>query len=305
TKSRASSSAKSGTSPSRSAATSACENDRPTTAAAWSAAFSRPGRRSMRPASTACTESGICASSPSIWASSSTKNGLPSVRSRIADSCSGSTSPPRAEQLGSRRGEHEQRCVRLRDEARDEVEQGVLRPVDVLDGYDERPAPGHAVDEREPSLLELLADGERMQVAGDVEPEREPEDSVRAELADDLIGIVTVAQPALRAEQVAEREIGAAAPRRRTPDEKDAGQARGELADESALADAGIAHERHQLRDAVCLAPSVRVEQRGQLTASADERRTLVRARARCRPEQTGDTFGVQIAEVERTTRRG
>ena len=106
-KSRSSSSAKSA-SPPISSRTGASQNTRPITDAACSAAFSRAGSRSMRAASTPRTESGIesccgsaatshrssrCARTPlstSDSISSSTKNGLPSERcTSRSRTCSG------------------------------------------------------------------------------------------------------------------------------------------------------------------------------------------------------------------------
>ena len=63
----------------------------------------------------------------------------------------------------------------------EEVEQLVLGPVNVLYEHDKRTLRGRVPQELCPGILEAVAHRERVETAGHVEPERQPEDLAFAE----------------------------------------------------------------------------------------------------------------------------
>ena len=89
--------------------------------------------------------------------------------------------PAAVEQLGTRGTDHEQRAANLAANPLQQVEQRILGPVQVLDEQDRRRFRGELAEELDPRLLETVADGKRMGVAGEVEAESEPEDLPLAE----------------------------------------------------------------------------------------------------------------------------
>ena len=85
------------------------------------------------------------------------------------------------EQLGTRGADHEQRAANLAADPLEQVEQRILGPVQVLDEQDRRRFRRQLAEELDPGLLEAVAHGKRMRVAGEVEAESEPEDLPVAE----------------------------------------------------------------------------------------------------------------------------
>ena len=130
--------------------------------------------------------------------SSSTKNGLPSERcTSRSRTCSGrSATEPRGDLVGERfeldrghvpapasplelgpGGGDDQERARVADRPLEQLEQRRLGPVDVFHEQDERQARAAVlVQELDPGIPETVARRQRVQVAGDVAPERKAED---------------------------------------------------------------------------------------------------------------------------------
>src|SRR5205823_9597795 len=68
------------------------------------------------------------------------------------------------------------------------------------------------LEQLDPRLLEPVARGERVQVARDVEPERQAEDLPARELRADALGVVALEDPEVLLEDLAERPVGDPAP---------------------------------------------------------------------------------------------
>ena len=94
----------------------------------------------------------------------------------------------------------------------EQVEERVLGPVQVLDEHDDGPLGAQLLQQVDPRLLEPVARRERVQVARDVEAERQAEDLAPGELRADAIGLVALEDPEVLLEDLAERPVGDPAP---------------------------------------------------------------------------------------------
>ncbi len=290
---------------------------RPMTAARWSSIFSFRGRRSMRAAIIACSVSGIrfaerrrpraaSASSPrrradcprssraAPAAPTSRAGGRRAARRRAPRSPRARAArarsrwrergrrPSRAEveQLGpSEADDQERRLTDAVGEVLDQLEQGLLGPVDVLEDEDRaaarRPArrPTRAPPRRSPAGC---ARSRRLEHA-----RREPEQvgdrvvaAACAQLLDRLLDGVVVRDAGGDLDHLSERPVrDALAVRQRAPGE-DGGalDSLDELAREAALADAGLAVDREQVRALVPHDAREVVFEQLELVLATDER---------------------------------
>ncbi len=335
-KSRSSSSAKSA-SPPISSRTGASQNTRPITDAACSAAFSRGGSRSMRAARTPRTESGIesrsgsaatshrssrCTRTPlstSDSISSSTKNGLPSERrtstsrtssgrsatsSAAASSASGSSSitvtfrrPPPQSSSGlavatTRSGPRTSRTVRSSSSS-----SGASAQWTSSTSRTTGPSRARLGQEVDPGIAKAVARRQRVQVDADVAAEREAEDRPIVERAGLLL------------KDLPDRPVGPRRPVREAPADAERRalhaslEPRPELAQEAALAHAGVAEDDRELRLAVLDRTFVGAAEGVELVTPSDER-PLVSAAGPDRRQRTDEQAARDAARSFPSRRR-
>ena len=121
---------------------------------------------------------------------------------------------PRREQLGTRGRDHEERLRDLFDQALDEIEQRLVRPVEVLQEEDDGALGRHLRQECDPGGVQVLPSRERVELSGDVQAERQAEDLLAREASQDALRRVCLQQPQLLAEDVRECAIGRTPPGR-------------------------------------------------------------------------------------------
>lgn len=80
----------------------------------------------------------------------------------------------------------------LPDHPLEQAEQRLLRPVEVLDEHDRGPLARQLGQELGPGLVQAVAGRHRVQLAGHVEAEGEPEDLPAAQAAEHSVGRVAV-----------------------------------------------------------------------------------------------------------------
>jgi hypothetical protein len=114
--------------------------------------------------------------------------------------------------LRARRRNEEQRPADAASHPLDQLEQRLLRPVQILDQHDRGAFGDELLHDVDPRLVQLVADRQRMTAAGDVEPEREAEDPALAEALEHLAGRIGLQQPELLPEHVAERRVSGRPP---------------------------------------------------------------------------------------------
>lgn len=119
---------------------------------------------------------------------------------------------PAPDELGTRRREEEQRPLDGADDPVQQVEEGPLRPVEVLDEQDQGSLGRELLEELDPGLLMALARGQGMQISGDVQSEREGKNLPRAESAQDRLSRVALEDSEVLFEHLAERPVGDALP---------------------------------------------------------------------------------------------
>ena len=181
------------------------------------------------------------------------------------------------EQLRPRRADEQQRPRDLVQRPFEQVEQRLLRPVEVLDEHDRRLVGHELGQERDAALVQRFPRGERVELGVGLVAEHEPEDLVAAEPLRHRLGRVRLEQAELLAQHVGDRAIG----RARAVGDAAPGAAerlgRGrrkllpELADEPRLADAGVAGDRHEPRCALGDDAPVGGPERLELGRAADE----------------------------------
>ena len=196
------------------------------------------------------------------------------------------------EQLGPRRRDDEERDVRDPvDELVEEVEQALVGPVDVLEDENERALLGESLEEAAPGGERLVAAvASELRLAGEPEEREEVRFDARlvaragervldglVDLRRDVLRRVLLEDAGLRLDDLAERperdpvavgEAAALAP----GDELGIGLDDAlELVDEPALADAGDADQREELRRALVPRPLEGVPDDAELALAADE----------------------------------
>jgi hypothetical protein len=188
---------------------------------------------------------------------------------------------PRIEQLGASEADDEHWCVvDAVGEVLDEVEERLLRPVDVLEPEDEglrlrearRPlvrGPRDLLPAAWPRDVVQHARCEAEQVGDGVARAR------LAQLLDRLLGRVVVGDPGRSLHHLRERAVGDSLAERRAASRQDTRplQPGVELLCEPALADSRIAEDRHELRSAVPDDAVEHVAQQLELLVAADVRR--------------------------------
>ena len=199
------------------------------------------------------------------------------------DRPSPSTAPARARVQELRAGEADDEHRRVVDPVRemlDQVEQGLLGPVDVLEAEHERLRLGEARRPlvRGPGDLEAAAAARDVVEHAGREPEQVRHRVARArlpELLDRLLRRVVVGDPRRRLHHLRERPVRDALPERRAPSREDARalEPREELLREPALADPGVAEDRHELRTPVANDTGEDVAEHVELLLAADVRR--------------------------------
>ena len=199
---------------------------------------------------------------------------------------------PALEELGPRRRDDEQRDVgHPVDELVEEVEEALVRPVDVLDDEDERTLLGETLEEAAPGGERLVAAiAAELRFAGEAEEREEMRLDARlvagagervldglVDLRRDLLRRVLLEDAGLRLDDLAERpqrdpvavgEAASLAP----GDELGVGVDDAlELVDEAALADSGDADEREELRRALVPRALEGVADDAELALATDE----------------------------------
>ena len=209
-------------------------------------------------------------------------------RDRLRVSFAAAPARPPLEQLGPRSRDDEQRHARgPLDEVIDEVEQVVVGPVEVLENQHR----GTQLRERlgePPPRREIVGPLARFTAGPDERAEAlgQPAGVVGSEsryglreLRPELVGRIALEYSRLRLHHFGEGRIRERFPVRQraaVPPVRDRGVALSlgvQLCDEPALADAGNAHDRHQLRRLVVAHALVGAEQQLTLSCASDERR--------------------------------
>src|SRR5207244_12451801 len=85
--------------------------------------------------------------------------------------------------------------------------QGFLRPVQVLDECDDRALGRETLQQVDPGAVEPVARGERVEIGGDVEPERKSEDLATAEPLANGFRRIAVQDAQVLLEALAERPV--------------------------------------------------------------------------------------------------
>jgi hypothetical protein len=73
-----------------------------------------------------------------------------------------------------------------------QIEEGILGPVEILDQHGGRTGLCELIEQRDPGILEAIAGSKRVQVACDVQSERQPQDLTLAESVQDYLRRVPV-----------------------------------------------------------------------------------------------------------------
>ncbi len=212
-------------------------------------------------------------------------------------------------ELGPGGGDDQQRAAHVADRPLEQLEQRRLGPVDVFHEQDDRASRAGLVQELDPGIPETVARRQRVQVAGDVAAEREAEDRPIVERAGLLLkdlpdGPVGPRRPVGQAPADVERRALRASL-----------EPRPQLAQEAALAHAGVAEDDRELRLAVLDRAFVRAAEGVELVTAPDERPLVGAAgpdrRQRPHEQPAGDGLALplrvdvlQVAELERAPGR-
>src|ERR671930_1730000 len=226
------------------------------------------------------------------------------------------------EQLGSRRADQEQRPVHVAYEALDQIEQIVFGPVEVLDQDDSGSFADEDAEKIDPCLLERVTRGERVELRGGVEAERQPENLSRAEALPHGLRRIALADPKVLLEPFSECPVGDAPPIRETA--TCAGERLRlprleplpELAHEARLPYPAVTDDCHEMRLALLDCVLIARAEQAQLALASDERvpqpRDSARTSERHRAEDAlaGNARGLSFRlggqrpiELERATR--
>ena len=136
----------------------------------------------------------------------------------------------------------------------EQVEQLVVGPVDVLDQDHGGPLCRGCRQKLRPRVLEAVAHGQWMEVPGDVEAERQPEDLPVAEQLASPLGWIALEQPEVLTQHLAQRPVRDPRAVRQTPPGPPerfgilVGKRRPELSDEPRLPDSCVSEHRHEPR---------------------------------------------------------
>ncbi len=153
--------------------------------------------------------------------------------------------------VGAHRPEQEHRARRVGQHALEHLDQGPGAPVQILDDHHRRAPLAELRDQLDPSVLELEKRGPRVEVAGDVEAERQAEDLAAGEPLQGVFGRVLLPQAELRPQHVGERAVGhapAVGKAAAEPDRRPVRQTLLELADEARLPHARLTNDLHEAR---------------------------------------------------------
>ena len=158
--------------------------------------------------------------------------------------------------LGPHGREHEDRALRVREHALEHLDQRFGGPVQILDGQHRRSPRAELRDQLHPLVLQPQKRRPRLEIAGDVETERQAEDLAAGEPLQHVFGRVLLAQAEFLSQHVGERAVGHAAAvgeAATEPKRRPGRQALPELADEARLAHARLTHDRGEPRAPVRL----------------------------------------------------
>src|SRR5262249_61546063 len=111
------------------------------------------------------------------------------------------------QQLGPRRHQREEWAVNTLKQVLQQIEEGILGPVEILDQNGGRTGPCELLEQRDPGVLEAIAGSKRVQIACDVQPERQPQDLTVAETVQDALRRVPVEDAYLLLEDLAKRPV--------------------------------------------------------------------------------------------------
>ncbi len=193
------------------------------------------------------------------------------------------------DEIGTGGSHKQERPLDVAGELLDQVEQGRLRPVEVLDQGHEREVCDQGVQEGDPCIVKLVPGSQRMKIAGDVQSERETEDLSVTQPPPDVGWRVALQDPQVLAKHLAERPVGDA-PAVREAASRAAkrlwafiSQPLPEFANEPSLPDACVAYDGDEPWAALLDRPTVGDEQSFEFLLSPDERsaESLDPARAR------------------------
>ena len=181
----------------------------------------------------------------------------------------------------------------------EQVEQLVVGPVDVLDQDHGGPLCRGCRQKLRPRVLEAVARGQWMEVPGDVEAERQPEDLPVAEQLASPLGWIALEQPEVLTQHLAQRPVRDPRAVRQAPSLQVrhplAGQAATELVDQPGLAHPRLPDDPDDLSP-TGLDLGHRVPQGVELVVPADEA-------AHLEAEQACVADGVEIEPVHRAAR--
>ena len=146
------------------------------------------------------------------------------------------------------RPENQHRPGRVREHPCEELDQRLAGPVQILEHHDGRAARPNVRREAHPSVLKREHGRTRLEVAGDVEPQGQPEDLVARDL---LERGILFPQPQLLSEHLREWAVRDAAAVREAaaePEDRPGGQAFPQLPHECRLAEPGLADHQGEVR---------------------------------------------------------
>ena len=188
--------------------------------------------------------------------------------------------------LGPRRRDEQKRRDDALPDIAKELEQGLFGPVEVLDHEHEGLRRCPLAEELDPRCVETLADDDRVNVPRYVEPEREAEDRPVAEAFQRVLRRIRLEKLELLSQHVRERAVGeTASVGRAARGSYDGGlsqarEVRSSVAEQGALADAGVTRDDDELRRPPLEDTSIRGLERRELPGAADERLAQAAPRA-------------------------
>src|SRR6266540_2395232 len=199
------------------------------------------------------------------------------------------------EELRTRGYEQQDRRVNFEQRTLEQLEEWLLRPVDILNQEGKRLLGGDLSDELDPGVVEAVPRLDRMDPAREVEAERERKDLPLAEQREHALGTVAVQDAEVLLDDLCERLIGPCGSVRRTA--AGAAQRVGrlcaaplpQLAQQARLAYAGLAHDRDGLRLTCPPSTLVRLPEETELVVAADERRPQTGNSARAHEGEGAD----------------
>src|SRR5947199_2443724 len=183
------------------------------------------------------------------------------------------------EELRTRGYEQQDRRVNFEQRALEQLEEWLLRPVDILNQDGERLQGGDLSDELDPGVVEAVPRLDWMEPVRDVEAERERKDLPLAEQREHALGTVAVQDAEVLLDDLCKRLIGPCGSVRRAA--AGAAQRVGrlsaaplpQLAQQARLTDAHFAHDRGGLWLTCRPSTLVCLPQETEFVVSANERR--------------------------------